>query len=238
MQRFATVLCTIACALFVFCALLSCVEYACFDRDFYEQEYRKLDTARAIGMKHSALMTVTSHLLDYTEGKEEKLSIKAEIKGKKVNVFDERDTAHMADVKALYLAARTARNWMIPAILLLFAAAFFLVAKDRARMFAKSCVIGFVIAGAIVGAIAVWVAVDFNAFWTSFHKLVFTNDLWLLDPNKSVLINMVPSQFFFDLVMRIVGLLGIFVGVPLLVSATYLIISRIRRHSLLTIIEE
>lgn len=238
MQRFATVLCTIACALFVICALLSCVEYACFDRDFYEQEYRKLDTARSIGMKHSTLMTVTSHLLDYTEGKVDKLAIKAEIKGKKVNVFDDRDTAHMADVKSLFLAARTVRNWMIPAILLLALAAFFLVTKDRARLFAKSCVIGFIIAGVIVGGFALWAALDFDAFWTSFHKLFFTNDLWLLDPKKSVLINMVPSQFFFDLVMRIVGLLGIFTGIPLLASVTYLVISRIRRHSLLTIIEE
>jgi len=238
MQRFATVLCTIACALFVVCALLSCVESACFDRDFYEQEYRKLDTARSIGMKHSALMTVTNHLLDYTEGKVEKLSIKAEIKGRKVNVFDERDTAHMADVKALYLAARTARNWMIPAILLLALASFFLVAKDRARLFAKSCVIGFLIAGAVVGAIAIWAAADFNAFWNSFHKFFFTNDLWLLDPKKSVLINMVPSQFFFDLVMRIAGLWGIFAGIPLLAAVTYLLVSRIRRHSLMTIIEE
>ncbi len=62
------------------------------------------------------------------------------------------------------------------------------------------------ISGAVVGAVAVWAAVDFNAFWINFHKLFFTNDLWLLDPAKSVLINMVPSQFFFDLVMRIAGL--------------------------------
>ncbi|MGI6151735.1 MAG: TIGR01906 family membrane protein [Christensenellales bacterium] len=238
MQRFATVLCTAACALFVICALLTCVEYACFDRGFYEQEYRKLDTARTIGMKHSALVTVTNHLLDYTEGKAEKLSIKAEIQGKKVNVFDERDTAHMADVRSLFLAARSLRNWLIPAILLLAAAAFFLVPKDRAGLFARSCVIGFLISGVVVGAVAVWAAVDFNAFWTAFHKLLFTNDLWLLNPAKSVLIKMVPSQFFFDLVMRIVGLLGIVMGIPLFASAIYLLIRRIRRHSLMTIIEE
>jgi len=238
MQRFATVLCTAACALFVICALLSCVEHACFDRGFYEQEYRKLDTARTIGMKHSALMTITDHLLDYTEGKAEELSIKAEINGRKINVFDKTDTAHMADVKALFLAARAVRNWLVPAILLLFAAAFFLVAKGRARLFAKSCIIGFLISGAVVGAVAVWAAVDFNAFWINFHKLFFTNDLWLLDPAKSVLINMVPSQFFFDLVMRIAGLLSIAVGIPLFASIAYMLVSRIRRHSLMTIIEE
>ncbi len=238
MQRFATVLCTIACALFVVCALLSCVEYACFDKGFYDQEYRKLDTARSIGLKHSALIEVTNHLLDYTAGIEDELSIKAEINSRKVNVFDETDTAHMADVRELFLAARTVRNWLIPAILLLAVAAFFLVKAHRARLFAKSCIIGFLLSGVAIGALAIWAAVDFNTFWTSFHKLFFTNELWLLDPAKSVLVNMVPSQFFFDLVMRIVGLLGIFVGIPLLASIIYMIVSRVRRRSLMTIIEE
>jgi len=238
MQRFASVLCTIACALFVVCALLSCVEFACFDRSFYDSEYRKLDTAHSIGMKHSALIEVTDQLLEYTEGKTEELSVKAEINGTKTSVFTKREISHMADVKALYLAARTVRNWMIPAILLLLAAAFFTVKKGKARLFAKSCITGFLIVGIIIGALAVWAAVDFDVFWTTFHKVFFTNDLWQLDPSKSVLINMVPSQFFYDLVMRIAGLFGICVGVPLLASILYMLVSRMRRRSLMTIIEE
>ena len=37
---------------------------------------------------------------------------------------------------------------------------------------------------------------DFNAFWTVFHHVVFTNDLWLLDPDISTMINMFPLNFF------------------------------------------
>ncbi len=85
---------------------------------------------------------------------------------------------------------------------------------------------------------AIWAAADFSTFWVSFHELFFTNDLWLLDPAKSVLINMVPAQFFYDLVMRIVGLVGVFLGVSLALSIGYLVAGRIRRRALMTIIEE
>ena len=56
----------------------------------------------------------------------------------------------------------------------------------------------------VVAAIAIFAALDFARFWTSFHHLFFTNDLWLLDPRTDVLIMMVPEQFFSDLVMRII----------------------------------
>lgn len=35
-------------------------------------------------------------------------------------------------------------------------------------------------------------------FWI-FHELIFTNDLWLLDPKTSVLINIVPEPYFIHL---------------------------------------
>ena len=46
--------------------------------------------------------------------------------------------------------------------------------------------------------------IDFDSFWRNFHEIFFTNDLWLLDPRTDILIMMVPLQFFYDLVMRIV----------------------------------
>ena len=57
---------------------------------------------------------------------------------------------------------------------------------------------------AFVGAIIVWALLDFDQFWLNFHYLFFDNDLFLLDPNTEILINMVPSTFFQDLVIRII----------------------------------
>lgn len=238
MQRIAKIMTVVACALFVVCALLVCVEYACFDRSFYDSEYRKLDTAHNIGMSHSSLITVTEHLLDYVQNEEPELKISVQINGKERNVFDERDTAHMVDVKALYLTVRTVRTVLIPVIVLLLCGACFMVHRERVRLLASGCIIGVVIAGVAIGAFVIWAAVDFNSFWTAFHKVFFSNDLWMLDPAQSILINMVPSQFFYDLVMRIVTLSLITIGVPLVLSIIYMAISRVRRKSLMTLPEE
>ena len=56
----------------------------------------------------------------------------------------------------------------------------------------------------LLAAIAVWVLLDFSSFWTAFHHLFFTNDLWLLDPATSRMINMMPLQLFYDIVVFVV----------------------------------
>ncbi len=42
--------------------LLTSVEFACFNRDFYHSEYKKLDVANVIGINDVELATVTDKL--------------------------------------------------------------------------------------------------------------------------------------------------------------------------------
>ena len=53
-----------------------------------------------------------------------------------------------------------------------------------------------------------FILVDFTKVWDQFHYIFFTNDLWILDPRTDILIQMVPEQFFFDMVVRILGTFG------------------------------
>ena len=50
---------------------------------------------------------------------------------------------------------------------------------------------------------AIWILADFTGFWTTFHQLFFTNDLWLLNPATDRMINLFPEAFFSHLVIRI-----------------------------------
>lgn len=60
------------------------------------------------------------------------------------------------------------------------------------------------IAGISVLALALFLAVpavvDFSSWWTGFHRISFSNDLWLLDPSTEWLIKMFPLEFFFAIV--------------------------------------
>ena len=44
---------------------------------------------------------------------------------------------------------------------------------------------------------------NFNKYFTYFHEIFFTNDLWLLNPETDVLIQMLPLEFFYSIATKI-----------------------------------
>ena len=188
--------------------LASGEDYA-FNLSYYESEYTKLNTAESIGMSNEALFEATDALLSYIKGNREDISCVQEINGVEREVFDERETAHMVDVKALY---QNARNVCFLLTALGIASLLFIffvykkgyVSLEKALLSLKDgfrqVTLAFVI---VVSFLVFYALVDFNRFWTVFHEIFFTNDLWLLDPRVSVMINMFPEEFFFGMVMRI-----------------------------------
>ena len=196
--------------------ILNCVNFFCFQKSFYQREYQKLDTAEQIGMSGADLQAATDALLDYLRGRRENLHVQATIGGQQREVFNQREILHMADVRTLYLWAMRIGNG-----LLILAAAFYLWAwiggRDKAAVLGGYLQGNYILLG-LIAALGIYAALDFNSFWTGFHKIFFTNDLWLLDPRTDILIQMVPEQFFFDLVMRIVVSAAVIIAV-LMVAA-------------------
>ena len=196
--------------------ILNFVNFFCFQKSFYQREYQKLDTAEQIGMSGADLQAATDALLDYLRGKREDLHVQATIGGQQREVFNQREILHMADVRTLYLWAMRIGNG-----LLILAAAFYLWAwiggRDKAAVLGGYLQGNYILLG-LIAALGIYAALDFNSFWTGFHKIFFTNDLWLLDPRTDILIQMVPEQFFFDLVMRIVVSAAVIIAV-LMVAA-------------------
>ena len=87
----------------------------------------------------------------------------------------------MVDVQVLYQSFRTLRNFAVPAAaVLLIAAGAMLEKGSRLRIFAKAYLFGLLAYALVIGALGVWVAVDFTSFWIKFHHVFFTNDLWIL----------------------------------------------------------
>ena len=72
---------------------------------------------------------------------------------------------------------------------------------------------------AVIGAVGVMILTNFQTFWINFHKVFFTNDLWLLDPKTDLMIRMLPEGYFMDIAIRIGTLACVFVGLLLLVGA-------------------
>ena len=188
-------------------------------RPFFRYQYNKLDRAEYIGIDTEDLMDVTDGLLSYMAGGRENLDMQYEVKGQMREIFDEREKLHMIDVKNLYMGVIYIAA-ALGAVALAMTA--FVVKKDGVAT-AKSTLkknykfaaIGLLI---VVGLAGIMIANDFNSFWIKFHMIFFTNDLWLLDPRVSIMINMFPLEFFFAIVTTII------VVFVLLCTAVYLVL--------------
>ena len=106
--------------------------------------------------------------------------------------FSEHEQQHMEDCRALFMLDRTV---LIVAGLLsaaLLVAAF----QQRDRRVWRGCVIGFGSVIALVALVAAAAAIDFDRLFVLFHRLSFSNDLWLLNPQTDLLIRLMPIGFF------------------------------------------
>jgi integral membrane protein (TIGR01906 family) len=211
--------------------LIGSIEMFAMNPGVYAREYEKLHRADYIGMREEDLGKVTQKLLDYTAGKADSLDMQAEINGEMREVFDGREKAHMADVRALYLCARGVRTGALIGAAVFAIAAFALGGKRTLKTCCKSFLwvsLGYL---AAVGAIAAFAAADFDAFWTNFHYVFFPgNDLWQLY-DYEVLIQMVPGEFFAALVARIIiRFISIFLTLNIAAAAGLLLIRKKERR--------
>ena len=49
---------------------------------------------------------------------------------------------------------------------------------------------------AAASGLIVWGILDFDSLFIGFHRVFFTNDLWILDPQTDLLIQLMPETFF------------------------------------------
>lgn len=184
------------------------VAYGDSEYKFYRKLYEKYTVAEALDMNMDDVMVVTKHMMAYLNGQKEELSVRVSVDGKEQDFFNEQDRMHMEDVKRLFaggLMVRTICLGMIGILLVLLV----IWKADWKRLLIEvyGKVLG-VFAG-ILFMVVLACSMDFTACFTVFHKLLFTNELWLFDPATDYMIRMLPEGFFVQMAIRIVE---VFIG--------------------------
>lgn len=207
--------------------LLLVIQISCFNLEFFEQQYIKNNVTETTNLQIDELMSVTEHLLGYIQDDYESLDMQANFNDGYKEVFTIREKDHMVDVKILYENAMLVKN-----VSFVVAIAIFVISviglKCTVSDISKSYFRALLVFGGFAFAIVFFALVDFDAMWTMFHHIFFNNDLWLLDPRHSVMINMVPLEFFYSLVMRISLT---FIGVLTCVGVMNYFMSRRIKHA-------
>ena len=175
----------------LFCLLIS-LEKNSFKELTYSNAYNEYNIENITGKTHSELMGITNDLLVYLKGNggDEILELN----------FNEREILHMRDVQVLFKYGFILKYISIIVSILIIG--FFLIQgeKDILGIYMyKGLFINWIIAVLLI----VMIYLDFNKYFTYFHEIFFTNDLWLLDPNTDLLIQMLPEEFFITMAKNI-----------------------------------
>lgn len=198
--------------------LITSFEIAAYsDYSWYKKEYLKYEVLDDLEMEIEDAMYVTEEMMAYLRGNREDLVVQTIVNGEPREFFNDREKAHMVDVQKLFLGGMDLRLGAATVFIASLVILNFIKADWKKRL-PKSFLVGvggFVVA---VGALAVFVATNFNKYFTIFHEIFFDNDLWILDPRTDLLIRMLPEGFFFDMVIRIGVIFIVSLGILSLIS--------------------
>jgi integral membrane protein (TIGR01906 family) len=160
------------------------------DNGFYKSEFNKYNVYGNFNQDKEKIDAEFSDVLDYVKGHDTKLDM---------SFFNEKEKQHLNDVRDLFSFARYV---LIFSLILVLVSSVALYRMDGKAEIMRSALFGasFCIILTIIAAVSS--LFDFNSVFIAFHKILFTNDLWLLDFYKDNLIRMLPQQIFADIALR------------------------------------
>lgn len=202
MRRFLLVIFGIALS---FLLLLTALQTATFRLQTYRDLDAQYNIQQRSGMDEDNLNTTMADLLAYLYDDREILDTRAVINGEERAVFNEKEILHMIDVKFLFKLASAGQ--LLCGVLTVGIAAYLIF---KHQFFTRGTGIALLVTALInvilFAILAIMMQSDFTQYFTYFHEIFFTNDLWLLNPRTDVLIQMLPEPVFSTLAMQI-GLL-------------------------------
>lgn len=219
-------------------ALCGAVETIATDADFYCGQSRAavMDT---LGVTDE--LDVSAQTTAYIGLTDEEQNVFAEeivlfMKGEtdvQPEILNEKEQQHMRDVRGLIqLAQKVSQGCVTLAAALAVVAAWTGARRKRGGM-----LLGALAGLGIVALIALIVYAlmhtqGFEQMFVFMHELLFTNDLWLLNPQTDILIRMMPQLLFERAGMKVVSMaLQNFLITDILLMLVYTLVSgMIRRH--------
>ena len=205
----------------LFALVLGAVRDVGLDPQVYYDLQREAGVHETAGISEANLLQLDVSLANYLAGKYDDPNLEIEVYGEMQPAFNERELIHLADCRRLF--APTMSLWLNIGLAVVGVA---LLVPLGERGFTMNNIGTVWLAAAVlalpIAILAVWAAIDFNAAFDFFHRLLFTNELWMLNPETDLLIRICPASMFANMGMRIGIRCGlILVGLPLLTTVLH-----------------
>lgn len=175
-----------------FVALVLAIEENSYDLDYFMNSFEENNIVLKTNKSEKELETISKDIITYLKGKEEPRFLEKH--------FNEREVLHMIDVLELFELSRIIK--FISGLTALVIVLFFLK-KNSSGLMGKWLSLGLFANHLLLLILLVLILVDFTKYFTIFHEIFFSNDLWLLDPRTDLLIQMLPEPFFVNIAKNI-----------------------------------
>jgi integral membrane protein (TIGR01906 family) len=178
------------------------IRVAISEQPVYNYAVRHYGAEQASGIPLSELLRANGTIHDYlVNSRSGALSITViDQQGQAMSLFNIKETAHMADVRDLMEVLFLVQALAVAGLIAL---AVVMLAMWPPRALAAAALYGSVLTAGILAVAALLSLSGFDAAWSQFHGIAFTNDFWELDPSTDHLIQMFPEAFWFDITMLI-----------------------------------
>lgn len=161
-----------------------------------------------------SLKLIARELMQYISGSLTFLETKVTINGSLTEFYSLRSKIHMADVRNIIV---TLKQCNFVAIFICIFSIFKIFNSDdiinKLKKAYKRCMLIMLI---LLSLLLIYAAFNFDVFFIKFHELLFTNDLWLLDPDVDYIICLLPEKIFMVYGFRIIVAMFIAISLPLL----------------------
>lgn len=182
--------------------LLYSIEYISFNINHFLSQYEKHNIIDTVKTDEANLEYITNRILLYLKDDLEHLNTQALWGNEFKEVFSEREIEHMRDVKYLYLLGNKIKKISLIGILSIL---ILIVKVDSSwkKNICKTAMFTAIVNYSLLVVLILCMKHDFNKYFNYFHYIFFKNDLWILDPNKEILVQILPEPFFYNTAFKI-----------------------------------
>ena len=164
----------------------------------YEYGFGKYDVSQTTGLAGVELEKAATGLISYFNSDEEYISLTVVKDDKPFELFNQREIAHLRDVKGLIWLDYWVLLGTLIYTLVYAGVSLFWRRRRYWHRLAWGMIGGGGITLALMLALGLGALLNFDQLFLQFHLISFANELWQLDPTRDYLIMLFPQGFWYD----------------------------------------
>ena len=187
MKKIFAFLISISIVLFV---LLYSIDFMAKDISYYNNFHSEYKIDEVSGLSKEWITEASDSLVKFIKNGDKEVLKKN---------FNEKEVLHMEDVYKLFVLDRIV---YITLLIISLAGIIYKLSKKENyffNMLRKYILISYALVISFLGICSLF----FSESFIYFHKLFFSNDLWLLDYETDLMIRILPEEFFFTLFVNV-----------------------------------